>query len=1155
MRKLCAVEPIKDSNNSRAAFKVGVTYNSILDDQEDGNSDEDNEYMSSFITRAGAVDISISSNETQISSHIFGDISNTTNSSEIVSKRKKRRISKKERPKDALVHTNVLPDSFRSIFGFEKFNRMQSKAFPILYGTNDNCVISSPTGSGKTVLFELAILRLLKESKQMLGNTKILYIAPTKSLCCERFKDWGPTFLNLTVGMLTSDTSFLETEKVKKCNIIITTPEKWDLLTRKWNDYSRLFELVKLLLVDEIHTLRERRGATLEVVITRMNLLCESIRIIGVSATIPNIEDISQWLKVKKQEEGAKVLSFDDSYRQVDLERWVYGYSFLNKNEFQYDTLYNSKLDEVFRKHSKQRPVLIFCPTRASTISTANYIVQNCLRLLNCGKANRKCRIIDHALSDCFHHGVAFHHAGLSIDDRSVVEEAFLSGTVKVLCSTSTLAVGVNLPAYLVIIKGTRIWNSSVIQEYSQLDILQMIGRAGRPQFESEGCAIILTDAKMKDTYEKLLHGTDDLESSLHLELMEHLAAEISLGTINSTESAVKWLRNTFFYIRFLKDPNRYHEVSKYMKNKNEQDSQLLQFSNNLLEILTKHQIIQHQDNSLVSTPFGHAMTRHYVLFESMKLFIEAKKAQTTKGIMSLLTSAKEFSGIRMRHKEKKLYKEINLSPLLKFPFLTEKGQSKIIDTTSQKVSLLLQYELGGLEFPSYSGAYILHQTLVQDKLLVFRHCFRILKCMVDAFVERKDGISLKNTLFILRSVNGSCWEDSPMVLRQMKSIGLVSVRKLVHHGVLTLQQFSKLTEQQIEYYLGLKIGNGARIQRDLDLLPRLRLRCKLEGCSTKKGELIANFKVEISAEFKSVVWHGQSLSLDVESSKTTGELLDFRKISVAHLKSPRSFRIAASITSKLDNIEFMVNCLEIAGLGEKNLFLTNDLPQQYIKMLPTEIRHSALANCLSHPESDEEGKENSFSSDDSLFLYLASEKDGNTEMTADVDNPCARKVRSNGNFECYHSCRDKTRCRHLCCKEGIPKDSLRNKKNLTKKNEVDLPLQNVEIQNVMNQTNPESLMGCLSKPKDLGNPRIINIQPAAVGISGGSNKTFIESLMDQPAERTVRCSNNKSPYGERPELSMSALPFSQSSSASNDEGNESEHCKLEFLGSDVDLS
>lgn len=1145
---------MKDPNNSRAAFKVGVTYNSILDDQGNSHSDEDNEYMSSFLTRASAVD-SMSSNETQISSHIFDDMSNNTNPSEIVPKRKKRRISKKKSSKDALIHTTVLPDSFRSIFGFDKFNRMQSEAFPTLYGTSDNCVISSPTGSGKTVLFELAILRLLKESKEMIGNTKILYIAPTKSLCCERFKDWGPTFLNLTVGMLTSDTSFLETEKVKKCNIIITTPEKWDLLTRKWNDYSRLFELVKLLLVDEIHTLRERRGATLEVVITRMNLLCESLRIIAVSATIPNIEDISQWLKPKKQDEAARVLFFDDSYRQVDLERWVYGYSFLNKNEFQYDNLYNLKLDEVFRKHSKQRPVLIFCPTRASTISTANYIVQNCLGLLNCQKVNQNCRIIDNALSDCYRHGVAFHHAGLSIDDRNVVEEAFLSGTVKVLCSTSTLAVGVNLPAYLVIIKGTRIWNCSVTQEYSQLDILQMIGRAGRPQFESEGCAIIMTDAKMKRTYEKLLYGTDDLESSLHLELMEHLAAEISLGTIYSTESAVKWLRNTFFYIRFLKNPTRYHEVSKYMKNRGEQDSQLLQFSNNLLEILNKHQIIQQQDNNFVSTPFGHAMTRHYVLFESMKLFIQTKKAQTTKGIMSLLTSAKEFSGIRMRHKEKKLYKEINLSPLLKYPFLTEQGQSKIIDATSQKVSLLIQYELGGLEFPSYSGAYVLHQTLVQDKLLVFRHCFRILKCMVDAFVERKDGISLKNTLFVLRSVNGSCWEDSPMVLRQMKSIGLVSVRKLVHHGILTLQQFSQLSEQQIEYYLGLKIGNGAKIQKDLNLLPRLRLRCKLESCSTNKGELIANFKVEISAEFKSVVWHGQSLSLDVETSRTTGELLDFRRISLAHLKSPRSFRISTSITSKVDNIEFMVNCLEIAGLGETNLFLTKDLPPQYIKLVPTGSKHSTLENCLSHPESDEDGKENSFSSDDSLFLYLASEKDGNTETTTDAANSCTRKVRSNGNFECYHPCREKARCRHLCCKEGIPKNCLRNKKDLLKKKEGHDRLQHVEMQNAMDKNNLKSLMGSLSKPKDLPTPCLINIQPAAVGILSNSNQTFIESLMAEPAERSVQYCNNDIPHGEQPGLSISTLPSSQSSSASNAEGNESQHCQLEFLGSDVDLS
>ena len=325
--------------------------------------DKISSYASSAQTKDSAVDtLCVSRDDTQFSSLVCDDESSLQHHT------KRRRVVKKKIVKESCLGVDVLPDSFQNSFPFRHFNRMQSEAFPSIYESDENCVVSSPTGSGKTVLFELAIMRLMRNLNQSAENIKILYIAPTKSLCCEKFKNWSPTFLNLTVGMLTSDTSFLETEKVKRCNIIITTPEKWDLLTRKWKDYSRMFELIKLVLVDEVHILRERRGATLEVVLTRMNLLCDNIRIIAVSATIPNVEDIAEWLKSKASCSVAKVLAFDDSYRQVSLERWVYGVAFNNKNEFQHDPLYNLKLPDIFRKHSKHRPVLIFCPTRASKI-------------------------------------------------------------------------------------------------------------------------------------------------------------------------------------------------------------------------------------------------------------------------------------------------------------------------------------------------------------------------------------------------------------------------------------------------------------------------------------------------------------------------------------------------------------------------------------------------------------------------------------------------------------------------------------------------------------------------------------------------------------------------------------------------------------------
>lgn len=1141
-----------------------MSYNSLLDDCDDENETEEIFEGRGLQFFDKDDNFSITADDTQVTSKLFDhDLEQTPD--EEAKKPKKVTIRKSAKK---CLSTTILPDSFRGVFKFTEFNKMQSEAFPSIYESNENCIISSPTGSGKTVLFELAILRLIKETNSDTNNTKIIYIAPTKSLCYEMYKNWFPSFVNLSVGMLTSDTSFLETEKAKKCNIIITTPEKWDLLTRRWSDYSRLFELVKLVLVDEIHTIKEKRGASLEVILTRMNTMCQNIRFVALSATVPNIEDLALWLKTNN-ELPANILSFDESYRQVQLTKFVYGYSFNCKNDFQKDAIYNSKLIEIIEKHADNRPVLIFCPTRASTISTAKFLLNNHIF----SKSKKRCNHnpSDKILNECMQQGIAFHHAGISLEDRTAVEKEFLAGSINILCSTSTLAVGVNLPAYLVIIKGTKSWNSSEIQEYSDLDILQMIGRAGRPQFETHGCAVIMTDSKMKQTYENLIHGTDVLESSLHLNLIEHLAAETSLETVYSIETAVNWLRNTFFYVRFGKNPAAYQEVNRYVSFHSVEDSQINQFCQYLLDTLVKVKIIDISNGEYKSTAYGNAMTRHYISFESMKQFINAKKFLSLQGILNLLATSEEFSVMRVRHNEKKLFKEINLSPLLKYPFLTEKKQSQIIDRVSQKVSLLIQYELGGLEFPSYEGASKLHQTLVQDKFLVFRHCFRLLKCMVDTFIEKSDGTSLKNTLFLLRSLNGHCWENTPMVLRQLKTIGLVSVRRLIRHGITNLEEMGHLSDTQIEYYLNLKIGNGTKIKNDISLLPCLNIRTKLENCKIENEELWLTFKVEISATFKSSIWHGQHLSLDIETEKSSGELIDFRRLQLNKLQSPRGFRISAKISPKLEKIEFSIHCQEIAGLGKTIVYSTDHLASQFSAKTPN-IRKdlNSLEKCLFYESSSDgevgktsrvshkDGLEESLSSDDSILDYLNERKKSSKAVeSAAVIHPEAhssshfsngRQVRSNGNYECFHSCKDKTQCRHLCCKEGIPVKYIKEKgpssiKPVSKPDQIRQPLLAKNI-----NTTPHLEKRLNSKPKQWQEE---NTDIATVHTLPSKIYNLSQQISSMEAGKQVL----KSGPENCPEIIPIDLESSDSYSSNTAASSISDpNGDLDFLGSDIEF-
>ena len=243
-----------------------------------------------------------------------------------------------------LVSAHELPDNYRSLFPFPVFNAVQSKCFHPVYKGDDNIVLSAPTGSGKTVIMELAICRLLNKLKD--ERFKVVYQAPTKSLCSERFRDWNRKFhsLGLQCAELTGDTDHSQLRSVQSSQIIVTTPEKWDSMTRKWKDHARLMQLVKLFLIDEVHILKEARGATLETVVSRMKSIGSNVRFVALSATIPNPEDVATWLgkDATNQHVPAHQEHFAEEFRPVRLQKFVYGYQ-SHGNDFAFDKMCNSK--------------------------------------------------------------------------------------------------------------------------------------------------------------------------------------------------------------------------------------------------------------------------------------------------------------------------------------------------------------------------------------------------------------------------------------------------------------------------------------------------------------------------------------------------------------------------------------------------------------------------------------------------------------------------------------------------------------------------------------------------------------------------------------------------------------------------------------------
>jgi superfamily II RNA helicase len=243
-----------------------------------------------------------------------------------------------------LVPATDLPDRFRSLFPFPIFNAVQSRSFPVAFSSDDNMVLSAPTGSGKTVIMELAICRLMTSHSN--EQFKVVYQAPTKSLCSERFQDWEAKFgaLDLQCAELTGDTDYSHLRSVQNASIIITTPEKWDSVTRKWKDHAKLMQLVKLFLIDEVHVLKDSRGATLEAVVSRMKSVGSNVRFVALSATVPNSADIAIWLGkcATAQHLPAHREVFGEEYRPVQLQKFVYGYG-VKQNDFVFDSVLTKK--------------------------------------------------------------------------------------------------------------------------------------------------------------------------------------------------------------------------------------------------------------------------------------------------------------------------------------------------------------------------------------------------------------------------------------------------------------------------------------------------------------------------------------------------------------------------------------------------------------------------------------------------------------------------------------------------------------------------------------------------------------------------------------------------------------------------------------------
>ncbi|CAN6845770.1 unnamed protein product [Brassica oleracea] len=646
-------------------------------------------------------------------------------------------VSKKVDINEKLVKITEMPAWAQPAFkGMQQLNSVQSKVYETALFKEDNILLCAPTGAGKTNVAMLTILQQIGFNRKddgtyNHGNYKIVYVTPMKALVTEvvsnlsyRLKDYG-----VTVKELSGDQS-LSGKEIEEAQIIVTTPEKWDIITRKSSDT----QLVRLVIIDEIHLLHDNRGPVLESIVARtlrqIETTKENIRLVGLSATLPNYEDVALFLRVDLKK---GLFKFDRSYRPVPLGQQYIGISVkesLQKFQMMNDLCYQ-KVVAGAGKHQ----VLIFVHSRNET---AKAILETAMandtlsRFLKEDSASREVLqsqielIKNGDLKKLLPYGFAIHHAGLARGDREIVEALFGEGHVQVLVSTETLAWSVNLHAHTVIIKGTEVYNpeKGAWMELTPLDVMQMLGHAGRPQYDQYGEGIIITSYSKVQFYLSLMNEQLPIESQFISKLADQLNAEIALGTVQNAREACHWLGYTYLYYRMVRNPTLYGLAPDVLAKDVVLEGRRADLIHSAATILDKNNLVKYDRKSgcFQVTDLGRIASYNCVSHGTIATYNEhLKPTMGDIDLYHLLSLSEEFKYVTVGPDEK-----MELTKLLDRVTVPIK---ETLEEPSAKINVLLQAYIPQLKLESLS--------LTSDMVFIGQNAGRLVRALYEIVLKR----------------------------------------------------------------------------------------------------------------------------------------------------------------------------------------------------------------------------------------------------------------------------------------------------------------------------------------------------------------------------------------------------------------------------------
>ena len=507
-----------------------------------------------------------------------------------------------------MIKMENLPEDIKKIINsaypyIKEFNPAQKAVIESGYlEDKSNYIICIPTASGKTVLGVLPAL------KTILNNGKAVYAAPLLSIQNEKVQEFKAFEEHgISVGKHPSSS-----------DLSVMVFESFDALTRfQWD----VLRDVDTLIIDEFHMIGEyTRGPTLEAAITRAKIINPGMRIIALSATLRNIEEIEGWLEGK---------CVEHDYRPVPLNKEVLDAEMFNtKNK-------NDVIVKIVEKAMQdESQALTFVSTRRFTESLATYVAKKINKKLTKEQkirfkevANKLLEVPKNKgslptttctkLAEAAEKGVAFHHAGLFNEQKEIIEDEFRKGNILMISATPSLMYGVNLPSKAVAIRDTTRWTSNGPQPIPVFDYEQMSGRAGRPQYDDVGYSYLVakTSDEAINLQDYYIHGEIELTNSKLVDnkdaVYKQIIAQIASTLSKDLDELTDFFEKTLYGYQMSNNPSMSLFAADSLRWELE----------NALQFLLQNGIIRATPEGLKTTEFGNLIAKsNYAVETAVKI-------------------------------------------------------------------------------------------------------------------------------------------------------------------------------------------------------------------------------------------------------------------------------------------------------------------------------------------------------------------------------------------------------------------------------------------------------------------------------------------------------------------------------------------------------